>query len=770
MGLTKMNKIEHKVHSGWLVKSPPERKTTFRIFKSKWKRRFFVLFKPSGSLPGQYELNYYNDDLCTKKKGTIDLEQCEQIIESLDSEQFPYLLAIKTICRGKDRTYFLSADSEEEMTAWVRNLCSVCELKQEDTPTDIPEPKKNAPASDTVVTGSQNDTPNGNVQSSALSHHITTTQPMSINKSQSISKRVLQSPTTQKTPPSSPSYIPVWESNSGSQKKKSSPCIERSNSIDSVPEEMAPPPPMKVGLPHGKHDHNSGHDSVFTYDFPPSKRTAIPQDLYQVPPTRTLDSTDSRQSSYDVPPHLDPLDRPTHAPSVTTAQAYDTPPRSGRSLHNVTKQQAYDTPPSVQQPYDIAPHVPQPCDTPPHVQQQAYDTPPHVQQPHCQKSANTPPQAHKTVSSQEAYDTPPLCVPRSSPNVCKSSAVERKGIVTLHGQQTSPPNLHAQLMYDVVPTHNADQNLVLPPQRPPRPHVQSAYQNIPHGSKLFDNTDLSAVPAAPKALEKPLQLDSYDIPKSNTDVAKSVDLSSVAPAPKPCTPANIHPYINAASGVMDIRQPGYIAMDGELEEVYTDMSVLRLPPGSEFGPPLETSYTDMKHQNGAPPLSCRAPRPVTSSSLRAITAANPDADMYLNQIWSSQRTKSFKRHDDKHSVKVTSLRRPIPVTVDKSPLQLPSHHDTVSSSDEEDDDGTNGVHIPKQMRAVPPPPGGEDKELKYLDLALDEYTQEPTAKLPITGHISHSTPTEYREIDFVKTQALSNTKKWKDGQMKMEKS
>jgi GRB2-associated-binding protein 1 len=72
-------------------------------FHQKWKQRYFVLHKPSGSLPDQYELSYFSSDACNKKKGTIDLDQCEQIIESLDSDQYPHLLAIKTICRGKVR-------------------------------------------------------------------------------------------------------------------------------------------------------------------------------------------------------------------------------------------------------------------------------------------------------------------------------------------------------------------------------------------------------------------------------------------------------------------------------------------------------------------------------------------------------------------------------------------------------------------------------------------------------------------------------------------
>ena len=94
-----------------------------------------MLFKPEGSLPHQYVLNYYGDENCKRLKGVIDLEHCEQIIESLDLELYPFLLAIKTFHKSKERTYFLATDTEEQMTTWVQNLCSVCGLKPEDNPT-----------------------------------------------------------------------------------------------------------------------------------------------------------------------------------------------------------------------------------------------------------------------------------------------------------------------------------------------------------------------------------------------------------------------------------------------------------------------------------------------------------------------------------------------------------------------------------------------------------------------------------------------------------
>ena len=94
----------------------------FVFFFQKWKERYFVLHKPSGSLPDQYELSYFNSVSCNKKKGSIDLDQCEQIIESLDSDQYPHLLAVKTVCKGKVKdlnrifNYIINKASQSEQT------------------------------------------------------------------------------------------------------------------------------------------------------------------------------------------------------------------------------------------------------------------------------------------------------------------------------------------------------------------------------------------------------------------------------------------------------------------------------------------------------------------------------------------------------------------------------------------------------------------------------------------------------------------------------
>lgn len=114
------------VHAGWLIKSPPEK----RIWKTKWRRRWFVL-KPSGQIPGQYVLEYYTDSTCKKLKGQIDLDQCEQVDAGLQLEIRKQNYDNMFDLRTSKRTYYLVAGSEDEMNKWVECICSVCGLKME---------------------------------------------------------------------------------------------------------------------------------------------------------------------------------------------------------------------------------------------------------------------------------------------------------------------------------------------------------------------------------------------------------------------------------------------------------------------------------------------------------------------------------------------------------------------------------------------------------------------------------------------------------------
>uniref|UniRef100_A0A669F7L7 GRB2-associated binding protein 1 n=3 Tax=Pseudocrenilabrinae TaxID=318546 RepID=A0A669F7L7_ORENI len=109
------------VCSGWLRKSPPEKK----LRRYAWKKRWFVL--RSGRLTGDPDvLEYYKNDHAKKPIRVIDLNLCEQVDAGLtfskkDLEN-SYIFDIKTF----DRIFYLVADTEDEMNKWVRHICDIC--------------------------------------------------------------------------------------------------------------------------------------------------------------------------------------------------------------------------------------------------------------------------------------------------------------------------------------------------------------------------------------------------------------------------------------------------------------------------------------------------------------------------------------------------------------------------------------------------------------------------------------------------------------------
>ncbi|XP_053088333.1 GRB2-associated-binding protein 1 isoform X5 [Pangasianodon hypophthalmus] len=116
------------VCSGWLRKSPPEKK----LRRYAWKKRWFVL--RSGRLTGDPDvLEYYKNDHVKKPIRVIDLNLCEQVDAGLSFNkkelEHSFIFDIKTI----DRVFYLVADTEEEMNKWVRCICDICGFNPTDT-------------------------------------------------------------------------------------------------------------------------------------------------------------------------------------------------------------------------------------------------------------------------------------------------------------------------------------------------------------------------------------------------------------------------------------------------------------------------------------------------------------------------------------------------------------------------------------------------------------------------------------------------------------
>ncbi|XP_073405885.1 GRB2-associated-binding protein 1 isoform X2 [Dendrobates tinctorius] len=151
------------VCSGWLRKSPPEKK----LKRFAWKRRWFIL--RSGRLTGDPDvLEYYKNDHAKKPIRIIDLNLCEQVDAGLvfPKKEFEhsYIFDIKTI----DRIFYLVAESEEEMNRWVRSICDICGFNptEEDVkPSNVPV---QAPIEIPMTAGSE---------VSAYSHHGQLPQP-----------------------------------------------------------------------------------------------------------------------------------------------------------------------------------------------------------------------------------------------------------------------------------------------------------------------------------------------------------------------------------------------------------------------------------------------------------------------------------------------------------------------------------------------------------------------------------------------------------------
>ncbi|OCT93294.1 GRB2-associated-binding protein 2 [Xenopus laevis] len=113
------------IHCGWLRKSPPEKK----LRRYAWKKRWFIL--RSGRMSGDPDvLEYYKNDHTKKPIRVINLSCCEQVDAGLTFNkkelQDSYIFDIKT----SDRTFYLVAETEEEMNKWVRSLCQICGFNQ----------------------------------------------------------------------------------------------------------------------------------------------------------------------------------------------------------------------------------------------------------------------------------------------------------------------------------------------------------------------------------------------------------------------------------------------------------------------------------------------------------------------------------------------------------------------------------------------------------------------------------------------------------------
>ncbi|KAA0702336.1 GRB2-associated-binding protein 2 GRB2-associated binder 2 [Triplophysa tibetana] len=117
---------------GWLRKSPPEKK----LRRYAWKKRWFIL--RSGRMSGDPDvLEYYKSDHAKKPIRIIDLHCCEQVDAGLTFKRKEFQDSFVFDIKTAERTFYLVAETEEEMNRWVHSICQLCGFNQsEENPHD----------------------------------------------------------------------------------------------------------------------------------------------------------------------------------------------------------------------------------------------------------------------------------------------------------------------------------------------------------------------------------------------------------------------------------------------------------------------------------------------------------------------------------------------------------------------------------------------------------------------------------------------------------
>ncbi|KAM7419433.1 hypothetical protein PAMA_016516 [Pampus argenteus] len=324
------------VCSGWLRKSPPEKK----LRRYAWKKRWFIL--RSGRLTGDPDvLEYYKNDHAKKPIRVIDLNLCEQVDAGLTFNkkdlEHSFIFDIKTI----DRVFYLVADTEEEMNKWVRCICDICGFN----PTDDEAAKA---AHQSAIGGLVVDTPPhpalGNIVGPAamLSSVPPPYQPVSV--------RHLDSQSSSEEPQD---YL--WLVNCESKKPEPSRAHECSKSTssetdlnDNLPSHRTPTSSTSSAK-HTSHNgffpqHPAPASASSIYDSPPSRGASLLTDngLYHLPRSYSQDTVLLPKSASSPSAHPDSGDAselyvfntPSRKPSMETHMrnlsiSYDIPPTPG---------------------------------------------------------------------------------------------------------------------------------------------------------------------------------------------------------------------------------------------------------------------------------------------------------------------------------------------------------------------------------------------------------------------------------------------------------
>ncbi|XP_023210626.1 GRB2-associated-binding protein 1-like [Centruroides sculpturatus] len=691
------------VHDGWLVKSPPEK----RILKAKWRQRWFVL-RHSGQLPGQFVLEYYTDDSRKKLKGKIDLDQCEQVDAGLSFESrksnYQYMFDIRT----PKRVYYLVAETESSMNKWVDCICSVCGLKIHLD--DDYMPPQTTTSSQTVSTNS-------------------------VTPAQSTSNLELSRS-------GSNPYIPISECISGKPITNGFNC-ESCN--ESLPEAPPPPPPPKM-------NSEERRESSEFYDYP--KPLNFINDRNRTSPELNV------EEFYKIPQSLKNTEKSF---IQTDSFVYNLPPLPPKVNWDTYPQDSYQKKNKSDLDFDT-----------------------------CSRSTTPEDNIHEKFTSEV------------------TSQLEQ---INLNSNNNG--NLQAVISQDSNDvSENVDQvcinkdTLDKPPPRPPKPqHLGRKYENVTINSLSENNNPVYDTPLSAKGvqLSKNLPAQVFAFLKDDTDLesispstkvpvafpkSKDVALDDIYDFPKFRSEDNInmpvpppinakgsqrrrrHAYTNAPPGLFNNKETifnyefvkpslcsdGYLSMDSQKSEIYTDMSgELQLSPsamGTYANIPTSPSAS-LGSVGDIPPAVNRELKPKRKVSDAEnqngiLTLAPPPVSRFRPHVTKrSFRKPRLASSSSSFSERIGTTPPPIPGRGHRRSEHSTSDDDLASSGGSRRN-STNSEQEVKQM--IPPAPQLKKEEIQYLDLDLDS---DASVQSPRSPEKSSSASIVYKKIDFVKTKVFN---------------
>ncbi|XP_038837577.1 GRB2-associated-binding protein 1 isoform X4 [Salvelinus namaycush] len=713
------------VCSGWLRKSPPEKK----LRRYAWKKRWFVL--RSGRLSGDPDvLEYYKNDHAKKPIRVIDLNLCEQVDAGLTFNkkdlEHSFIFDIKTI----DRVFYLVADTEDDMNKWVRYICDICGFN----PTDDEAAKA---AHQAASGGSVVDTPPHPGLGGPPAMLTNVPPPY-----QPVSVRHLDSESSLDEPQD---YL--WLVNCESKKpepnRAHAECSKSTSSEtdlnDNVPAHRTPTSTSSSS----KHangffssvlpPHPSSASSI--YDSPPSRGGDLSSSLYHLPRSYSQDTVllpkSASASSPPVPvdgdaPELYVFNAPSRKPSVETQMrnlsvSYDIPPTPGS---NCTYQVPRGPASGGSEGGDgmPPPRPPKPSLTPGH----------------------PPPPAER--SPTDTY-----CVPRSMSetdgNYCVPTSAGNKALRsnTIGTMDTSRlrKDVGSQDCYDIPRTFPSDKscsfdfnesfNSYLPACLSAPPPLQKNKGMMPVGSQSMEEVDQNYVP-----------------------------MNANSPS---------HHRSGSLSGCEPIMEPNYVPMT-------PGPGTLEFSLGKQVPPPAHMGFRSSPNTPPRRPMlisDCQPP-PV-DRNLKPDRKAKP-APLEIKPLPEWEESSAPVRSPVTRSFARDPSRFPMPP-------RPPSVHSTASSTDSEDCDENYvamvskadelnmklGVSMTADGGSSPMVKPKGDKQVEYLDLDLDPSKSTPPRKKKSNG-IGLAVSDErvdYVVVDQQRTQALKSTREaWNDGRQSTE--